>query len=157
MDKFEDILDYQEENEYVDPDRHLASSGQRLANYFLDRIGAYVFIFLLSSVIGENGLFDDTEELSFIGSIFILIAIFGYWAFFEYYVGKTPAKFITKTKVVTKYGKKPTFLNIVGRTLCRLIPFDAFSYLGTKPIGWHDSISGTRVVTDDYIIADDFV
>jgi hypothetical protein len=30
------------------------------------------------------------------------------------------------------------------RTICRFIPFEAFSFFGQK--GWHDSISGTNVV-----------
>ena len=74
----------------------------------------------------------------------------GYWILSEYFFGKTPAKFLTKTKVVTKFGTKPSFWTIVGRTLCRLIPFEAFSFLGSRPVGWHDSISGTLVVNDTF-------
>lgn len=43
-----------------------------------------------------------------------------------------------------KNGEKPSFSVIFKRTLCRLIPFDGFSFLGSR--GWHDSISDTYVV-----------
>ena len=60
---------------------------------------------------------------------------------------KSVGKFITGTKVVTATGGRPTFGQIVGRTFARFIPFEAFSFLsGSKPVGWHDSLSGTRVI-----------
>ena len=55
---------------------------------------------------------------------------------------------ITKTRVVTEDGQKPTAMNILGRTACRFIPFDAFSFLGSKAVGWHDSISKTHVINE---------
>lgn len=35
---------------------------------------------------------------------------------------------------------------IVKRNFSRLIPFDAFSFIGDSSYGWHDSISKTYVV-----------
>ena len=43
-------------------------------------------------------------------------------------------------------GEKPTNQAIVKRSLSRMIPFDALSFLGTNGKGWHDSISNTYVV-----------
>ena len=43
-------------------------------------------------------------------------------------------------------GEKPGTQEILIRSLCRLIPFDAFSFLGAPDKGWHDSISKTYVV-----------
>lgn len=45
-------------------------------------------------------------------------------------------------------GTKPDFKAVALRTLCRFIPFEAFTYLGSSnPMGWHDKLSSTRVVS----------
>jgi uncharacterized RDD family membrane protein YckC len=43
-------------------------------------------------------------------------------------------------------GSKPDFGTTLKRTLCRIIPFEQFSFLGSQSRGWHDSICGTYVV-----------
>ena len=44
-------------------------------------------------------------------------------------------------------GGRPSTAQVLGRTLCRIIPFEAFSFLGTPPKGWHDVIPKTMVVS----------
>ncbi|MBL4752041.1 MAG: RDD family protein [Flavobacteriales bacterium] len=68
-----------------------------------------------------------------------------YHTLFEHFLGKTPGKYITLTKVVDSEGNWPRIGKLFLRNLCRLIPFDAVSYLISKR-GWHDKISGTYVV-----------
>ena len=68
----------------------------------------------------------------------------GYYCFFEGIWGRTPGKFLIGTKVVDEEGDPPSFGQIVGRSACRLIPFEPFSFFGAR--GWHDSISHTYVV-----------
>lgn len=147
----DNILDH--ETRHANPELYLASSGQRLANYILDRIGSYAVAFFIISFVDDLG----NDDLSDIGAILLLLSMLSYWVLFEYIFGKTPAKFLTGTKVVTKFGYRPSLLKIIGRTLCRLIPFEQFSFLGTRAIGWHDSISGTRVVRDEFELEDTFV
>lgn len=142
MEHSELLLDYDQEPQ--DPEQYLASAGNRLANYILDRIGAYVLVFLVISV-SEVGYL--SEGLS---GAFLLLSLLAYWVLFEYFLGKTPAKFLTRTKVVTRDGRRPSFLAILGRTFCRLIPFEQFSFLGSRAVGWHDSLSQTRVVMDEF-------
>lgn len=48
--------------------------------------------------------------------------------------------------VVREDGGKPSLGQVLGRTACRLIPFEAFSFLGSSGVGMHDSIPDTRVV-----------
>lgn len=43
-------------------------------------------------------------------------------------------------------GSKPKFDEILIRALCRLIPLNAFSFLGDLGKGWHDTLSKTYVV-----------
>jgi type II secretory pathway pseudopilin PulG len=57
--------------------------------------------------------------------------------------------------VVNLDGTKPSFLRIVGRSLCRDIPFEVLSFLfGEYPYGWHDRISKTMVVPVTYTPAE---
>jgi uncharacterized RDD family membrane protein YckC len=44
-----------------------------------------------------------------------------------------------------KDGSKPNVYTIIKRTLCRFIPFEIFTFLGSKR-GWHDVFSNTYVV-----------
>ena len=69
-----------------------------------------------------------------------------YYTTIETLTGRSLGKFITKTKVVIYDGSKPTFNEILVRSLCRLIPLEHFSFLGEDGNGWHDSISKTYVV-----------
>lgn len=123
------------------------TQGKRFANYILDIIGLYVASFIIGILLGFLGLYGLIENMNeyLYGAMVGLI----FYTLFEYNWGKTPAKFITKTKVVMSNGKKPEFRDIVVRTLIRLIPFEAFSFLGSKnPTGWHDRWSKTMVIDD---------
>ena len=70
-----------------------------------------------------------------------------YWAF-ESLTGKTIGKYITRTRIVKEDGSQPSSINILGRSLCRYIPFEAFSFLGSEGKGWHDSIPKIYVIED---------
>ncbi|WP_163397974.1 RDD family protein [Flavobacterium fluviatile] len=69
-------------------------------------------------------------------------------------MGRTAGKFVTGTIVVNQNGKKPNLIAIIIRTLSRLIPFDAFSFLGKSGKIWHDSISKNYVVDKQNLIKD---
>lgn len=133
----------------------VASSWVRFANYILDRIFSLIFIlavfFLIGIIIGITGY--DVEKISSYEWFLGIFALIVYYTLFEAIWQKTPGKFITGTKVVTRDGSKPNFSNILGRSLARFVPFDAFSFLFT-PIGWHDSLSKTLVVPKAYSAAD---
>lgn len=143
-----DILDFSEIN--ADPLQYLASPGKRLANFFLDRVGLYLL--LAGMIFFVDAVFMSSKSPNFesIGAVLFLISIPCYWIIPEYLFGKSFAKFMTKTKVVTKTGNKPNLQTIIIRTFCRFIPFEAFSFLGNKAIGWHDSLPGTLVVQSNY-------
>lgn len=53
---------------------------------------------------------------------------------------------LLKTKVINESGKAPDFKEALLRSLFCLIPFDAFSFLGSDGRGWHDSITNTYIV-----------
>jgi uncharacterized RDD family membrane protein YckC len=130
-------------------DLQLATRGQRFANILLDSVGMYAFLFIVlvpatvvAQVMGFSAVTLVEQYSLLIGAALVLI----YYGGFEALFGRTPAKLLTRTKVVNESGLPPTILQILGRTLARNVPFEPFSCLGDPPIGWHDRWSGTRVV-----------
>ena len=125
----------------------LASTGQRIGNMFLDLI----FFFIIAFIIGLNmaliGLEDLIEGMN--DYLLGIIVTFFYYVPQEALSGRTLGKMITGTKVVKEDGTKLTFGRALNRTLCRYIPFEAFSFLSGsgRPRGWHDRISKTKVIS----------
>ncbi|WP_442264593.1 RDD family protein [Tenacibaculum sp. ZS6-P6] len=128
--------------------------GTRLANYLLDLIFIYILGYLIGLMIGPL-LVNFAPDLIYstnTGKILLFEYLLGafinmiYYVSFEASSGRTIGKYITKTKVVTLDGEKPDFNVILIRSLCRLIPFEGFSFLGDDDSGWHDTFSKTKVV-----------
>ena len=130
----------------------------RFVHFLIDTIAwlvaTFVSVFLLGVLlkilsISLNDEFARKYAMSFGFAIYI-IAYICYYYIMEVKFQKTVAKFITKTKVVTSDGNKPTKSDILLRTFCRLIPFDRISFLFTRN-GFHDRLSNTRIIKDDGI------
>ena len=64
----------------------------------------------------------------------------------ELYFSRTFGKYFTKTMVVKHNGIRPKAKSVVIRTLVRLIPIEAFSFLSSNARGWHDTLSVTYVI-----------
>lgn len=136
----------QNEQQVENQKLNLADKGIRFGHNLIDTIGFYFIVFLHALILDEwLGIMPEGGSNWFGIYFFFLYVMFH--ALFEYYFGKTPGKFLTKTKVVKMDGSKPTFINILGRNTARLIPFDPISYLFSDR-GWHDQISDTYVVMD---------
>jgi uncharacterized RDD family membrane protein YckC len=143
-----------EQREFQVTDDLLASKGQRFLNYFLDRIIIYSIIFGLSFIIAltatffeATGFIEWLENLNtFEEYLIYFIIMIPYFTLMESIFSRTIGKIITKTMVVLEDGSKPESGIIFRRTLCRIIPFDNFSFLGNSSRGWHDSITDTYVV-----------
>jgi uncharacterized RDD family membrane protein YckC len=75
-----------------------------------------------------------------------LVIMVVYYSLTEIYFSRTIAQLITKTVVVKKDGSKPDIKTFLIRTLCRFIPLEPFSFLGSFPRGWHHTLSHTYVV-----------
>jgi len=122
----------------------LATKGRRFLNLILDYVGALIFAFVFgisTALIGLQKIIEINKTL--LG----IILIFLYYLICESLWQKTLGKLITRTKVVMIDGSKPDFKHILGRTVSRFIPFEAFSFLGQ--LGWHDKLSNTRVVMNN--------
>ena len=78
-----------------------------------------------------------------------MILMFFYYSTFEILFARTLSKYFTNTIVVLKDGSKPKPYDILGRTLLRIIPFEYFTFLSGRKLGWHDENSKTFVVKKD--------
>lgn len=138
-------------------DAQVASQGQRFTNYIIDLICTLIFVVIFSFILGiVLALVAPSALSAFEGGNKPLEYLIGfiagtiYYSMLEGISGQSIGKAITRTKVVTETGEKPDFATILLRSVCRYIPFEAFSFLGSEPIGWHDSLSKTRVVPTDF-------
>ena len=137
----------------------VASQGKRFLNMLLDQIVIQVLLAAVGFVVGlvlvvlaestNVWLWPEDEIGAQFASFIIALSVnFAYYVVMETLFQKTVAKYLTGTRVVTKGGNRPSFGQVLGRSLVRFIPFEAFSFLGNgKPIGWHDSLSDTRVIS----------
>lgn len=128
---------------------------RRLVNFIIDLAIIFLLlifiIFLFETFINVDGFegffrfwkFMDQLEIIFIG-VYLL-----YYILLESIFGLTIGKIITGTRLVDYQGNKPAFGKVLLRSLIRLIPIEWFTYLTKYPLGWHDSLSKTKVVGKD--------
>jgi uncharacterized RDD family membrane protein YckC len=118
----------------------------RIIHFLVDTTLFFTIAILLYSILGLFINFSENLTLfKFWNYLILAIAFLGYYIFMEAKYQTTVGKIITKTKVVTKDGKKPEFTDIVRRTLFRLIPVDQISFLFLSE-GFHDYLSETTIV-----------
>lgn len=142
-----------------------AAKNKRFLNLIIDTIAYYVLAIVVGLFLGilEVGLgvsfFSATDNI-FLDYLFGIVLITSYFTFLEYYFnGKSLGKMVTKTRALTVHGESLSVNDAMARSLSRLIPFEAFSFLGDGR-GWHDSISKTIVIDDaksNYSPKSDFV
>lgn len=134
-----------------------ASLGKRAANYFIDIAFSILFsgimLFVtsrLTYVVVDPGWFTNRHETALLLSLLVFcLYLFVYYFASESRWRKTPAKFLTNTKVISDNETPVRPTQIMGRTLARLIPLDEFSiFFGGNQKTWHDSLSHTQVVED---------
>lgn len=128
----------------------MASTGKRFSNMVLDFVFYLAFSFLVGLAFLWTGV---SEQLAAINdNVLGIILITLYYFPQEAIWGRTLGKLITKTKVVALDGSKPSIMQALGRTLCRFVPFEAFTFLGGKgkPHGLHDKIPKTKVISLDH-------
>ena len=145
------------QREYIIPDEIIASNRQRFVNVVIDYVARLGLTFVIGMIAAMIGVLTGNEEiLIFFQNItriqeltIGLVVLLLYYNVFEIFFGTTVGKLMTKTVVVDEYGEKPTANAILIRSLCRLIPFEVFSFFGTPCVGWHDSLSKTYVVNKE--------
>lgn len=153
----EQVIDRQNINkEYKE-----ASKAKRFTNYLIDVVCYFILSFVVGFVRGIIlVLFGNIEVLgnptpsvsqSLVELLLGMAVLLSYYVFCEHFFkGKTLGKLITKTRAVKVNNERMDFGTTLKRTLFRLIPFEAFSFLvADKNSGWHDNWSDTKVIEDD--------
>ncbi len=130
-----------------------ASAGKRFVNYVIDLIVFMIlaFVFGMASAIVVLIIYPDAtdtldSDFEKYNLLFTLAIQLSYYTILESSSGRTIGKLITGTRVVDKRGRTPSFRTALLRSLSRIVPFNAFSFLGTEPRGWHDTWTDTYVI-----------
>lgn len=134
----------------VDLDLLLASRTQRLVTFLIDWLMRSLILALAGFTWGVllPDRVDDLENMSrsadwLLGAFSLLL----FYCLFEGFWQRSPAKWLLGLKVVNLQGRKPGWGQIFRRSLVRLVPFEPFSFFGSRPYGWHDKWSNTRVIS----------
>lgn len=128
--------------EYLYP----AKLEKRVVNLLIDTLAILIIWFItgLLFVLTFRSMYPK-EYLLNIFPFFYVPVWWLYYILLEYNFQKTVGKWVTKTRVVSTDGSKPSIGRIILRTFCRCIPLEYFSYFFTVN-GIHDRLSKTCVV-----------
>ena len=135
--------------------RAVASQNRRFVNFLIDNVIVRILAFMGGLAVGASmaaasgGQIPPSElwKVEAVGMLVGLVIVLLYYVLMEAVFGVTIGKLVTGTKVLSSDGNSPGIGQIVGRSFARMIPFEPFSFVfGDKTTGWHDSLSGTRVV-----------
>jgi uncharacterized RDD family membrane protein YckC len=126
----------------------LVPTGRRFGYCIIDSI----FLYIIQVVVLIPALFLvaalDPLTANIILQVLQLLIWFGYYFLFESYMQQTPGKMILGYVVIDERAQHPELGKIALRTVCRLIPFEAFSCLSERG-GWHDRFSKSYVVSKE--------
>ncbi|MBI5372850.1 MAG: RDD family protein [Sphingobacteriales bacterium] len=130
-----------------------AGSGKRFANYLIDLISFYVFMYFFSYVIVAVSMdlaimiYGETEGFNFVGNLIVLLLYGLYMGLTEaVFRGRSLGKLVTGTIAVNADGSRIGGSTALLRGLSRAVPFNAFSALGSPCYPWHDRWNNTYVV-----------
>lgn len=150
------------QNFKVTPDLY-ASKGNRFVNYIVDILAIilvfwgvilgtfYLFYSFADDTTSADNLIADMENINPLLDRLLTAVVLAlvYFALEALTKGRSIGKYITNTKVVLVDGSRPSTNDYLKRSFSRMIPFEAFSFLGSEGRGWHDTISKTYVVNID--------
>lgn len=130
-----------------------ASFLRRFFNYFIDFIACYAIGFVLAFaylLFAGEGALAWMEQPNLLRDYAMGVGLMLiYYIPLEGMFGVTVGKLITGTRVVDEQGRPPSWGQVIGRSVARLIPFEPFSVLfsdSRRPAGWHDRLPKTLVV-----------
>lgn len=130
---------YNIEKQLIEP----VSTSRRFLNFIID-LATWGSVLLVANLFIDLNQINNSRVFNFsLLSVTFLIYYFAMEVNFQ----RTVGKFVTKTKVINEMGEKPTPIQILFRTLCRIIPLDQFSFLVARK-GFHDYLSNTMVVDE---------
>lgn len=129
-------------------DDYQAATIKRFLNRVIDFVMVIILLLVVNVILG--GALTNAMDQSKLNEYLISgIAFFIYYTLLESFTGRTIGKMITGTKVISLTGTPLNAGRVAIRSLCRFIPFNAFSFMFNDR-GWHDTISKTAVVSSKF-------
>jgi uncharacterized RDD family membrane protein YckC len=133
----------------------MASQGKRFGTFIIDYVLSQFVVGILTVIyiLLNPNYIEETEGINGkTTGMDLLLGFSGfilYYAFFEFICkGRTIGKMICGTRALTNDGEMINLGAALKRTLCRIVPFEPFSFLGRYASGWHDRWTDTMVVTE---------
>ena len=121
------------------------SKFRRLGTWAIDAVCVILLFALVVRILPTNLVPVEHFRLLLLG------IMFSYYAIAESLFQRTIGKAFLHTLVVTTDDNKPSASRLLLRTLCRFLPLEPLSMLlSGRAMGWHDTLSGTKVVYLDY-------
>ncbi len=118
----------------------------RIRHFYVDWLVIFTLSMLSFFFISKPMFFAldfDLQKIVF-GTFFCVYLL--YYSLLEYLFSFTLGKLMNRTRVFTLDGGKPSFIQIITRTIIRLIPFGFVFQFTPRFQCLHDMVSKTRVV-----------
>jgi uncharacterized RDD family membrane protein YckC len=136
--------------------------GKRLVNLLIDTAVYYALVFAAAFTLFTflaivspdlvDELIPDDDRTPLWAYLFAFVVFIFYYTVMEAGLGRTVGKLVTGTRVVDVTGRKPSLEIAFKRSIARVVPFEAFSFLGAEARGWHDRWTETYVINNDTAI-----
>jgi uncharacterized RDD family membrane protein YckC len=136
-------------------DYPLASIGDRIVAYLIDRLILFLYILLVISLMVGMKAFENETLLITLGLIFVVFPMLFYGLFFEIFMnGQTPGKHAMKIQVIRLDGTPASVGGYLFRWLFSIVDFGIFGgvvavviiAVGGKGQRLGDIVAGTTVV-----------
>ncbi len=117
--------------------------GTRIFNFLIDTIIVLVIAYIIFKIRNWYVYYYRVKYYHF--GYFFFPVLFLYYTFFESVFARTPGKWMSYTKVVNQKNSKPSFVQVLIRSLVRLTIIDMF-FIPFLDKTLHDYVSKTEVV-----------
>ncbi|MFW6118794.1 MAG: RDD family protein [Planctomycetota bacterium] len=124
-----------------------ATCGRRVAGFLIDLPLLWMISAIWANFLLHTGLIPVVWSSVWEVWMLWVPALLIYYVPLEMVFGRTVGKLLVQTKVVKAETGSVGLGHVLGRTLARAIPFEPLSVLASSGRMWHDSLSGTVVVS----------
>ena len=117
--------------------------GTRVMNFLVDTTIIFIITYIVYKIWSFNVFYYKLPYYPIYYFMALIMVL--YYLILESINGRTPGKKLTRSMVVNKDGNRPTFLQLVFRSLLRITVIDCF-FIPFLNMPLHDYLSKTYVV-----------
>ncbi len=118
--------------------------GTRVLNFIIDTLLIFGISWVCNYASNFHSYYYHTDGWPFYYFFWLVMVL--YYLFFEQFFARTPAKWLTMSKVVAENGKRPAFWQILVRSLLRLTLIVDCVCIAFTERTLHDYVTKTAVV-----------